>query len=125
MLAKKMPDSIDAQRHKHWPRLVPIEIEGKTVGIVGLGTVGDELARKAKALGMRVIATRRTATAKPDYVDELGTPEFLPQLLAESDYVVLLLTSVPSTFDIIGENELRRFVTGEPLNNLVDKELGY
>jgi phosphoglycerate dehydrogenase-like enzyme len=107
MLAKKLPQCIEAQREKNWHKLQPMEVEGKTVGIVGLGTVGDELARKAKALGMRVLATKRTAAAKPDYVDELGTPEFLPRLLAESDYVVLLLASVPSTFNIIGEKELR------------------
>jgi phosphoglycerate dehydrogenase-like enzyme len=107
MLAKKLPQCIEAQRQKKWQKLVPVEVEGKTLGIVGLGTVGDELARKAKALGMRVIATKRTAIAKPDYVDELGTPEFLPTLLAQSDYVVLLLASVPSTFNIIGEKELR------------------
>jgi phosphoglycerate dehydrogenase-like enzyme len=107
MLAKRLPQCIAAQREKKWQKLQPMEVEGKTVGIVGLGTVGDELARKAKALGMRVLATKRTTTAKPDYVDELGTPEFLPRLLAESDYVVLLLASVPSTFNIIGEKELR------------------
>ena len=107
MLAKKLPQCIEAQREKKWQKLQPMEVEGKTVGIVGLGTVGDELARKAKALGMRVLATKRTTAAKPDYVDELGTPEFLPRLLAESDYVVLLLASVPSTFNIIGEKELR------------------
>ena len=107
MLAKKLPQCIEAQREKKWQKLQPMEVEGKTVGIVGLGTVGDELARKAKALGMRVMATKRTVAAKPDYVDELGTPEFLPRLLAESDYVVLLLASVPSTFNIIGEKELR------------------
>jgi phosphoglycerate dehydrogenase-like enzyme len=107
MLVKKLPECIDAQRQKKWQKLAPVEIEGKTIGIIGLGTVGDELARKAKALGMRVLATKRTATAKPDYVDELGTPEFLPRLLAESDYVVLLLASVPSTFNIIGEHDLR------------------
>ena len=50
----------------------------KTLGIVGLGTAGAELARKAKALGLRVIATKRTPTPKPEYVDELGTPEFCP-----------------------------------------------
>lgn len=106
-LAKNLPECIEAQRQKKWLTLIPAEVEGKTIGIVGFGTVGDELARKAKALGMRVIATRRTATAKPDYVDQLGTPEYLPQLLRESDYIVLLLASVPSTFNIIGENELR------------------
>ena len=118
MLAKSLPDCIAAQREKHWQRLVPTEIEGKTLGIVGLGTAGSELARKAKALGLRVLATKRTESAKPDFVDHLGTPEFLPQLLAESDFVVLLLASVPSTFNIIGESELRRMKPSAYLINL-------
>ena len=84
----------------------------------GLGTAGSELARKAKALGMRVVATKRTAAPKPDYVDVLGTPDFLPRLLTESDFVVLLLASVPSTFNIIGENELRMMKRSAYLINL-------
>ena len=118
MLAKQLPDCIAAQREKRWQKLAPIEIEGKTLGIVGLGTAGSALARKAKALGMRVLATKRTPTIKPEFVDQLGTPEFLPQLLAESDFVVLLLASVPSTFNIIGENELRRMKPSAYLINL-------
>ena len=118
MLAKKLPECIDAQKQKRWQKLSPFEIEGKTIGIVGLGTVGLELARKAKALGMRVIATKRTATAKPDCVDELGTAEFLPQLLAQSDFVVLLLASVPSTFNILSENEMRKMKPSAYLINL-------
>jgi len=108
MLAKRLPDCIAAQREKRWQKLAPSEIEGETLGIVGLGTAGSARARKAKTLGMRVLATKRTSTIEPEFVDRLGTPEFLPQLLAESDFVVLLLASVPSTFNIIGENELRR-----------------
>jgi phosphoglycerate dehydrogenase-like enzyme len=118
MLAKQLPDCIAAQREKRWQKLAPIEIEGKTLGIVGLGTAGSALARKAKALGMRVLATKRTTTIKPEFVDQLGTPEFLPQLLAESDFVVLLLASVSSTFNIIGENELRRMKPTAYLINL-------
>src|SRR5690349_3092177 len=49
MLAKQLPNCIDAQREKRWQKLAPIEIEGKTLGIVGLGTAGSALARKAKA----------------------------------------------------------------------------
>lgn len=116
--AKKLPDCMEAQREKKWQKLQPVEIEGRTVGIVGLGTVGSELARKAKALGMRVLATKRIVTEKPDYVDELGAPGFLPDLLAQSDYVVLLLASVPTTFNIIGENELRRMKQTAYLINL-------
>ncbi len=106
-LAKKLPECIEAQRQKKWQKFQPIEVEGKTLGIVGLGTVGLELARKAKALGMRVLATKRNAADRPDFVDKLGGPEFLLELIAQSDYVVLLLASVPSTFNIIGEHELR------------------
>jgi phosphoglycerate dehydrogenase-like enzyme len=117
-LAKKLPECIEAQRHKQWLKLTPVEVEERTLGIVGLGTAGDELARKAKALGMRVIATKRSATAKPEYVDELGAPDFLPALMSQSDYVVLLLASVPSTFNIIGESELRLMKKSAYLINL-------
>jgi phosphoglycerate dehydrogenase-like enzyme len=117
-LVKKLPECIEAQKEKKWQRLVPVEIEGKTLGIVGLGTAGSELARKAKALGMRVVATKRTPAPKPDYVDALGTPDFLPRLLADSDFVVLLLASVPSTFNIISENELRMMKRSAYLINL-------
>lgn len=107
MLAKKLPEAIAAQSENTWQKLQPIEVAGQTVGIVGLGTVGLELARKAKALGLRVLATKRNAIDKPDCVDQLGEPEYLTELMAQSDYVVLLLASVPSTFNIIGEKELR------------------
>ena len=107
MLAKKLPECIEAQKQRKWQRLQPLEVEGQTVGIIGLGVAGSDLARKAKALGMRVIATKRTAMKKPQFVDELGTPDFLPRLLTESDFVVLLLAAVPSTVNIISEPELR------------------
>ena len=77
-LAKKLPECMEAQKQRKWQKLAPVGIEGKTLGIVGLGTAGTELARKAKALGLRVIATKRTPTPKPEYVDELGTPSFCP-----------------------------------------------
>jgi phosphoglycerate dehydrogenase-like enzyme len=117
-LAKKLPECMEAQKQRKWQKLAPVEVEGKTLGIVGLGTAGTELARKAKALGLRVIATKRTPTLKPEYVDELGTPEFLPQLLSESDFVVLLLASVPSTVSIIGAQELRSMRKSAYLINL-------
>ena len=117
-IAKKLPQCLDAQKQRQWQRLHPVEIEGQTIGIVGLGVAGSELARKAKAFGMRVIATKRTPIEKPEYVDELGGPELLPHLLSQSDFVVLLLASVPSTFNIIGEKELRLMKKSAYLINL-------
>ncbi len=117
-LAKKMSQSWEHQKNKKWRRVEPEEVEGKTLGIVGLGTVGSELARKAKALGMRVIATKRTVTDKPPYVDELGGPEFLQRLLSQSDFVVLCLASVPSTERILGDEELRAMKPTAYLINL-------
>lgn len=117
-LAKKMPESWEHQKNKRWRRVEPDEVEGRMVGIVGLGTVGSELARKAKALGMRIVATKRTLETKPPYVDELGGPEFLPALLSRSDFVVLCLASIPSTEGMIGEKELRAMKPGAYLINL-------
>lgn len=117
-IAKKLPQSWQAQRQRRWERVDPEEIAGKTLGIVGLGTVGSELARKGKALGLRVVATKRTIAARPDYVDELGPPEFLSALLSQSDFIVLCLPSVPSTDRILGEQELRRMKRSAYLINL-------
>ncbi len=117
-LAKKLPECWENQQQKKWQRVEPEEVADKTLGIVGLGTVGTELAQKAKALGMKVAATKRTAEDKPTFVDELGGPEFLPRLLEQSDFVVLSLASIPSTEKMIGEKELRAMKPGAYLINL-------
>jgi D-2-hydroxyacid dehydrogenase (NADP+) len=117
-LAKKLPQCLEAQRQKKWERIDTDDVAGKTLGIVGLGTIGSELAQKAKALGLRVLATKRTVDGKPDYVDELGGPDFLPQMLPQVDFLVLCLASVPSTSGLIGEKELRSMKMSAYLINL-------
>jgi phosphoglycerate dehydrogenase-like enzyme len=117
-LAKKLPECWENQRQKKWKRIDPEEVEGKTLGVVGLGNVGSELARKAKGLGMRVVASKRTIGDKPPAVDELGGPEFLPSLLEQADFVVLTLASIPSTEKMIGEKELRMMKPSSYLINL-------
>lgn len=117
-LAKKLPQCLEAQRQKKWERVNTDDVAGKTLGIIGLGTIGSELAQKAKALGLRVLATKRTVDGKPDYVDELGGPDFLPQMLPQVDFLVLCLASVPSTSGLIGERELRSMKKSAYLINL-------
>lgn len=84
------------------------ELSGKTLGVVGLGRIGAEIARKAKCLGMRVIATRRDPSRPAsEGVERLVPPVDLDQLLAESDFVVLSLPLTSDTRGMIGETQLR------------------
>jgi len=105
--AKHFPSFYQAQQKKRWERHMPLEISGMTLGILGLGTIGCAVARKGKAFGMRVIGIKRTRVPKPDYVDELWTPERLTDLLGRSDFLVISIPSIPETFGLIGPEELR------------------
>jgi phosphoglycerate dehydrogenase-like enzyme len=98
-----------AQVRHEWTRFAPTELRGKTVGIIGLGHIGEEAARLAKAFGCRVIATRRSATSvmSTDYADEVRPAGDLLRVLGESDYVVLSMPLTPETRGMIGERELR------------------
>jgi len=81
------------------------ELKGKTVGIVGLGSIGSEIAKKAKCFGMMVLATRRTITAKPTFVDELLPSHDLKHLFKESDFVVISAPLTSKTKGMIGAQE--------------------
>ena len=91
----------------HFPNFA--ELDGSVLGIIGLGRIGRELARRGKALGMRVIATtKRDPSQKPDYVDHLGPPEDLPLLLQESDFLVCCVPETGDTEYLMGYAELRQ-----------------
>ena len=83
------------------------ELEGQTLGVVGLGAIGDALARKAHGVGMRVLATKRQPAVPPAHIDRLLPSEELPTLLAEADHVALCLPLTAATRGLIGANELR------------------
>ena len=65
------------------------ELRDATVGIIGYGHIGYEVAKRANAFGMRVIGTRRSQQETPEYLDWLGTPDKMGQLLSESDFIVV------------------------------------
>ena len=95
------------QQDRHWEKLpVSGELYGKTLGILGLGDIGTEIALRAKAFGMQVWALKRRVAAKPDYVDELVGPAGLRDLMGVSDYVVIALPLTAETTRLIGEQEL-------------------
>ena len=88
------------QRDRRWVRRVSESLAGKTLGILGLGAIGGELARKASALELRVIGTRRTAEPVAQ-VDKIYPPEAMDEVLGQSDFVVLLLPLTPQTDEIM------------------------
>jgi phosphoglycerate dehydrogenase-like enzyme len=84
-----------------------LEIKGKSLLIVGLGAAGSELARMARALGMRVLATkRRPDPAQTVDVDVLRGSGELHSLLPEADFVVVLAALTNETRGLIGAQEL-------------------
>lgn len=68
-----------------------------TLGIVGLGAIGSEIARRASSFGMRVLAVDPRATSAPEWIAALWTPDRLPELLAASDFVVVAAPHTPAT----------------------------
>lgn len=111
-LAYQYPRLLEAQRAHQWG--VPGQNElrglfGRTVGIVGLGHTGSELALRVKAMGMRVLGYRRSAASPPPGVDRLYCAEdgdTLDELLADSDFVVLAVPLNNATHHLIGRREL-------------------
>lgn len=95
---------IDRSRAHDWTQVTPDDVTGRTLGIVGFGGIGRPTARIAQALGMRVLATRRTPGPAPD-VDEMYTPDRLHELLEASDYVALCTPLTDITRDLIGAAE--------------------
>lgn len=100
---------------------------GSTTGIIGLGDIGTEVAVRAKALGSKVIAVKRTPVNKPDYVDELYGEDNIDYLLEQSDYVVLALPHTRKTQGIISEVRLRKmkrdaFIVNVGRGALIDQD---
>ena len=96
--------ALDQKEHR-WTRRMAQPLNGKTLGILGLGAVGREVARLAHALGMRVIGTSRRATPLPGLAEVLP-PERTPEVLAQSDFVLLLLPATPETENFINAERL-------------------
>ncbi len=99
-----MPIALD-QRESRWTRRMSVPLAGKTLGILGLGAIGQELARKAAVLEMRVVGTRRSPGTIPN-VEKVYSPAETDTVLGMSDFVVLLLPTTPQTENSINAARL-------------------
>jgi phosphoglycerate dehydrogenase-like enzyme len=104
------------QKQGKWVPLVAQPLTGKTLGILGLGAIGREVARIAAALGMRVVGTRRRPQPMA-HVAEVLPPGRTPEVLAQSDFVLLLLPATPQTESFIDEARLGMMKPGAWLLN--------
>lgn len=96
-----------SQEKHRWQKLELSELNGKTMGIIGLGDIGSETAKRAKAFGMKVIASKRSPSPKPNYIDELFCgSEGIAQVMKSSDYIVISLPLTTETAGIISRDML-------------------
>lgn len=111
---------LDAQqRERVWQAKFGNQLKGKTIGIVGVGSIGEEIANRAKAFGMRVLGSRkRLELSAPDSVDRLYSFSDIDVLLGESDVVVMAAPSTMETRDLFDESKFSKMKRGSIFVNV-------
>jgi D-2-hydroxyacid dehydrogenase (NADP+) len=133
-LARRLPAAIRAQIAHHWaqdelegPVSGVRSLDGLRMGIVGLGSIGMEIVRLATPFGIHVAGVRRRPqdpwSSPIAGVDEVLSPEHLPELLKTSDVVVLAVPHTPETKQIIGRTEIEQMKRGAFLVNIARGKL--
>jgi phosphoglycerate dehydrogenase-like enzyme len=118
---KKLLVSLRDQRAHRWDRFAAGELEGQTLVIVGVGRIGKEIARLAKAFGMRVVGVKRTVTGvDPEdlHLDALYGPDDLHRALREAENLVLIVPGTSETAGMIGARELALLPQGAVFVNI-------
>lgn len=121
MFAKGLRQMLEQQGHKHWERYAGTDLEGRTLGIVGVGNIGTQVAAFGKALGMTVIGTKRTITDVDPatlHLDQLYSIDKLHDLLGRSEYLVLVTPHTDETEHLLGANELALLPQGAIIINI-------
>lgn len=118
--AKDVPSLVRRQQARTWSRDTLLEVTGRTVGILGFGSIGLEVARLVRAIGMRVLAAVRSQPSEGQLAraDEVLPWSDLDALLARSDYLVLALPLTAETSGLIGDARLARMMPGAVLINV-------
>lgn len=124
-LGHRLPELMSHQKRSEWPkdrweRFSPREIRGSTVGIIGYGSIGRQIARLMHEFGATILATKRDVLHPADtgYTPEgmgdpdgdlvyrLYPPQALHSMLKECDFVMITVPLLPETRNLIGPNEL-------------------
>jgi glyoxylate/hydroxypyruvate reductase A len=105
------------QRRKIWKQARPDRLRGKTMGVLGLGSIGRTIARYGKQFGMEILGVKRTPGPVED-VDQVMGPEDLAKVMPRVDYLAATLPLTPETFHLLGEKELGLMKEGAVLFNI-------
>ena len=109
-IAKDLPRFAEDQRARAWPELRhPLrELDGQTLFLIGVGEIGRETARLAKAFGMRTVGIRRSRKPPPEHVDEVHGPDRLAELAGRADAMVVSLPLTEETAGLIDRATIER-----------------
>ncbi|WP_099204984.1 D-2-hydroxyacid dehydrogenase [Scatolibacter rhodanostii] len=118
-LQKKLHLYRDAQHEMLWKAKGEVKsVYGSTILVLGMGDIGSEFAKRCKALGAYVIGMRRVKHEKPEYIDELCTPEELDAVLARADVVAISLPGTEKTRNMISREKIEKMKDGSIILNV-------
>jgi D-3-phosphoglycerate dehydrogenase len=115
-LARQIPEAVDAVHQGKWPRYSGVSLEGKTIGILGLGAIGKQLARRLAGFDCKILAFDPYAD-KQFALDNQITLAEMDQVIGASDFVSLHLPLLPETRGIVDEAFLSKIKKGAYLVN--------
>lgn len=115
-LARQIPEAVDAVHQGKWPRYSGVSLEGKTIGILGLGAIGKQLARRLSGFDCKILAFDPYADQQFAKDHQITLSE-MDQVIAASDFVSLHLPLLPETRGIVDEAFLNKMKKGSYLVN--------
>ena len=127
MLARNFPRWLEGQRKHVWDPMrvpdVPRDLKGQTVLVLGLGKIGNEIARLAQALGLHVVGLRRSGKQSGDHVDELHPPAALNDLLPRADWLIVACPLTAETRGMIDAGLIAKLPRGARIVNIARGEI--
>ncbi|MEC1719714.1 D-2-hydroxyacid dehydrogenase [Schinkia azotoformans] len=106
-VARKTKQLIENEKREEWNRrLKMIEISGATITIIGTGSIGSEIARLARAFGMKTVGINRSGRSV-EYFNEVYPVTEMDKAIEQGDYIVSVLPSTPDTYHLLKEQHFK------------------
>ena len=123
-LSKQLPFALENQRESRWAQnefteaRLPWLLHGRTLGVIGVGTIGTEIATRAKAFGMEVIAMRRRVGEPIEGIDRIFQAEQLYPFLSRCHVLVIAAPLTPQTLALLGAAQFAQLPKGAIVVNV-------